>query len=459
MNCSECRDRLDLCVLGALEAAEQQAVDRHVTDCEACRVELTARRCMMQDVTAALAAGADEERLARLQGRLDREIRLVRQQDRFRRVRAVAAAVAAGVVLVGVCGLLAARRRSPAAGVAAHSPTAAWRYDGVSLCEGLDCVYPLVRGETVLAFEGVGADRRIVALARRTGDPLWRTPFAAAVCSVSADRERLFTWRLQDGAPRTLVALAVSTGRVLWELTPPHSDAVAAGGALMVSGGVVCWGAGGQVMAVACETGEPVWTARIDTGRSLSAPTGDDESVYVASGTGLCALRTADGSVRWRAAYATEAGRFRAPLLRYDGERIVVAHRRLTGQGTLRCHDPGTGRVRWELDEEVPLHSVTLDGNVYVRSERVIALDGDTGQALWSAAIGGCSPLVLARDRLYAVEGRESPLLLALDRSTGRRTWEQALASSCSGLVVVGRMGYVSAHDGALYAVNVEQSG
>jgi len=67
--------------------------------------------------------------------------------------------------------------------------------------------------------------------------------------------------------------------------------------------------------------------------------------------------------------------------------------------------------------------------------------------------------VAIAHGLLYAVEGRETPLVLALDPRNGKQTWKQRLASSCNGLVIVGDVGYFSSRDGSLYALNVTTEG
>jgi len=142
-----------------------------------------------------------------------------------------------------------------------------------------------------------------------------------------------------------------------------------------------------------------------------------------------------------------------------DGERIAVAHRRFATHSRLACYGAETGALRWQQDVHAPIQSLTFAGDVYLRSTSVYAFSGDTGKPLWTAPVSGCSPLALARGKLFAVEGRDSPLVLALDPRTGRRMWSRRVGSSCSGLVVAGSMGYVSTHDGSLYALNVGSRG
>lgn len=321
---------------------------------------------------------------------------------------------------------------------------------------GADAAYPLVRGDTVLVLEDRDAGGHLVAIDRATGDRRWRTSFAVAGCSLSVDSDHVYTWCV-TGTPGTeeLVALAGETGDVLWRHRPAELRLPSATAPLVAIADGVCWTAGDSITAVDAETGRLSWTRRLGLGTPLSVPVCASEYVYVTSNEGLAALRAQDGEMRWQVRLEPLQGRHRAPLLQYDGEKIVVAQRRLTGTGALRCHDPDTGRLRWASKADFPIHSVTLARHVYVRSESVHAYAADTGRPLWSADIGGCSPVVLARGRLYAVEGREHPLILALDPDTGERTWERLLASSCSGLVVVGGRGYLSAHDGSLYALAI----
>jgi len=459
LDCSSCRAQLDLYALDALEPADKQPVESHMSLCAECRGELDR---VLELVNGVAALGGDEDecdrRLARINARLREEIETARRRDRLAR-RTVIWARAAAIVAVGVVAALAIRpprQEAPAGG------ERGWRYAGVGMYRGVDSAYPLVVGETVLALEDQHAGNRLLALDRNTGGLRWRTPFTVAGGgALSADGDQVFAWRVTDAAGAELVALCVDTGRVLWRCSAAEPGATPATPPLVAVRNGVCWAQGDAVTAVDGATGRLAWTRRPDIGGPLSVPASNSECVYVASNGGLCALHSQDGRLCWQTRYEPSARRLGATLLHYDGEKIVVAQRRLTGKGVLRSHDPASGQVRWERAADFPIHSFTLAGHVYVRSSGVCAFHGDTGRPLWSAPVDGCGPVALSRGRLFAVEGRhsESPLVLALDPETGERTWERALASSCSGLVVVGGTGYLSAHDGALYALAIGRSG
>ena len=455
-DCAFCRDRLESHALNILEPADRHAVEMHLSSCRACGSEFAQLSQMIEGFSAALGACPDsKKRLERVGDDLCRDIRIARQRDTVVRW-SMAWTKAAAVVAVGVLGFLAVR----------HGRTMAdrnslfrygWRYPGVSLSRGSESAYPLVREQTLLAFAGLGDRNRLVAIDKRTGKLLWRTPFEVQNSSIAADSLRVFVWRAADLPKRVLVALDPGTGRLLWshEAPPPESPGSSTTPRLAATATGVCWVDGNRLTSLDARSGRLAWTVNLELCAPLSGPVADHAYIYIAAANGICAVQAVDGCVNWHQTYAPPHSRILPPVLACDGEKIVVAERRMAGSGALRCHDPETGRLLW-LDSVLPaVSSVTLAGDVFVRGKGLQAFNGATGASLWSVEVGGCSPVAWAGALLLTVEGRDNPLLLALDPHTGQQAWKRSLASSCSGLVVDEGMGYLSAHDGALYALRV----
>lgn len=455
MDCASCREQLDLYVLEPLDAPDAMAVEQHLASCSDCRGEAARTRELLVAFADPLLEDVGQaSRRVRLRERLHSEIAGARRRERFGR-RAAVWARAAAFAAVAALFVLAIRVLGP--GLERRERAGPrWRYPGVSLCSEEGAAYPLVRGDKVVAFEGAEADKHVVALEKGTGDLAWRTPFAVIGCSLAGDERHAYTWRPDAAGSTELVALDLETGRVVWRHaptapTPKHAHLVALGDG-------VCWAGDGRLAVLGARTGRLRWAKRAGEGRGSSLSAGPGGTLVVASETRLSALRADDGTVQWEVPAAAVGGRPVAPLVRVDGDVLVVAQRRLAGQTVLCSYDARSGRLRWQRRVRLPVHSLTLAGDVYVRSTDVHAFDSTTGRRRWSAPVGGCSPVVAASGQLYAVEGRDSPVILALDPATGARTWQQSLASSCSGLVVVGATGFLSARDGSLYALGVHPS-
>jgi outer membrane protein assembly factor BamB len=311
----------------------------------------------------------------------------------------------------------------------------------------------------VLAFEGATTAKRLLAVDRESGQCLWRTPFEVTGCALTADASRGFTWRPGAGGGQDLVAVDLAGGHVAWERTAHDLGRMAAGVSLVVAGDALCWTVGSHVAAVDAARGTPRWHTSLDRAGTLSVPATDGTAVFVASAAGVWALAADSGHALWHVADSGSRFQPAPPAVYCDGQALVVATGRFTGRGNLRCHDPATGAVRWHRDVAAPLHSLTLAGDVFVRCGRVRAFSGATGAPLWSAPLDGCGPVVLSQRRLYTTEGQGHAALVALDARNGMRVWQRHLADSCSGLVVIDRMGFLASNDGSLYALNVGWSG
>jgi len=454
MNCKTCCDQLDLYVLDGLDLAARVAIEEHLDCCADCRSKADAAAELLGGFAVLAESAGGGERLFR---RVSCEVRAGRRREQYKRLVLAVGRVAA-VFVVGTLSVRLVTWRPPREETDAAEPFA-WKHGGIDRIHGGDVTYPIVGGDTVLAVEGEAVCKRLVALDRRTGRTTWRTPFSVAGCATVADSGRAFAWRESMDRTRSLVALDVASGDILWERNAASLPGGRTDGRLVAAAGSVCWTSGGRVTAVSAGTGKPSWSRCLDSGTCLSAPVTDGDAVYIASGRALYALSAATGQIRWETAHRQAGSLFTAPLLRRDGAMLVLAQRRYATSSRLACHDAGTGVLRWEQEVGTPIYSLTVTGDVYLRSTGVCAFSGHTGEPVWSTSVTGCGPLAVARGKLFAVEGRDSPRVLALDPRTGRRLWSRSVGSSCSGLVIAGDTGYLGTRDGALYALRMERRG
>lgn len=182
---------------------------------------------------------------------------------------------------------------------------------------------------------------------------------------------------------------------------------------------------GGQLVALARETGEPRWTA--DVGHDGGgAPAVHDGTVYAPAWNGgpgvdrgVTAVAAASGEVLWRGATDLDVGT--APTVTAGGvfvgggyeNRIVTAF----------DHD-GTERWRRELREYASTPAVA-DGTVYygVGGSAVVGLDAATGDQRWRRSTDGqmTAPPTVSRDTLLV--GSRQGTLYALDVGDGAERW------------------------------------
>ena len=124
---------------------------------------------------------------------------------------------------------------------------------------------------------------------------------------------------------------------------------------------------------------------------------------------------------------------------------------------------PPSGDVVWSYDigETIAAppvkhgNTVVITGGLQAETGRIIALDTDTGQPLWTYRLHGVSdyPVTLAGDLLYA--GTRDGRLIVLDYRTGKETWSYKTEDILRGSPVVqdGRLFLASSQIHALDAL------
>ncbi|MEE2659281.1 MAG: PQQ-binding-like beta-propeller repeat protein [Candidatus Latescibacterota bacterium] len=170
---------------------------------------------------------------------------------------------------------------------------------------------------------------------------------------------------------------------------------------------------GGQLVAIDVYNGELIWQSDFDPAPKLLSPASvTAEKVYRADGTDIVALQRSDGQSVWRKAVG--------------------------------------GRVRTRLAVDGDLHQLfAVTGN-----GRVLALDADAGDSLWSQTIDGLPASALSLTDSLVVVTSSNRTVYAFHRDYGDVVWRYntggvltASASSTAATVFVG------SGDGTLYAL------
>lgn len=132
-------------------------------------------------------------------------------------------------------------------------------------------------------------------------------------------------------------------------------------GAAVTPGAVLIVG-GRTILALAPDTGEPVWSWQRNPGPA-GTPAVEDELVYHASGLGeasaLVARRIGDGREIWRAFVGSSMPD--GPTL--DGDTVYV----VTDEGLLLAVDARTGEERWRFEADA-----SIEGSPAVGGDRVL---------------------------------------------------------------------------------------
>ena len=221
----------------------------------------------------------------------------------------------------------------------------------------------------------------------------------------------------------------------------------------------------GRVTAFNPADGRSAWQAqtqpRVVAGVGLT-----DSAVLVGTLDGeVIALSRNGGEALWRAGISSEV--LAAPA--GDGDIVVVR----AGDGRIYGLAAADGQRRWALDRDVPTLSLRGSSQPVVAGDRVyagldtgklVALELSSGRILWEEAVStprGRSEVerlvdvdadpVVADDAVYAVSyGGE---VVSLESATGRLNWRQNLSSN-SGLALDQERLYASDRDGRVWALD-----
>jgi outer membrane protein assembly factor BamB len=228
---------------------------------------------------------------------------------------------------------------------------------------------------------------RVRALARETGQELWKTSLGLDVSSGVGVGDDLVLVASSKGV---VVALDKGSGKELWRaqvasevLAPPAAD----------SGVVVVQSVDGRLSAFASASGKPLWVVtRGEPALSLrgtAAPLIFVDVVFAGFASGkLVAVSLREGRVLWEVPVAQPQGRSEIERLVDVDVPVLLAGRVLLAaayQGKIVALSLETGRLLWSRDLST-YSALAADGaNVYVSDIRghVYALDLKSGATVW----------------------------------------------------------------------------
>lgn len=238
-----------------------------------------------------------------------------------------------------------------------------------------------------------------------------------------------------------VVALDLATGSLLWrtDLTPEDTDSDKGfGGGVAYGNGRVFVSTGfGFVAALDAKTGKEIWR-RAGSVPYRMAPVVSGGRVYVATQENqLFAIAADDGRVLWdHRGIAEPAAILRSNSVAVSGELVVVPY----SSGELYALRAQTGRVAWSDTlsrggQLTPLASLSdiagrpvIDRNfVFAMSHagRLVAIDGRTGERVWTIDVGGIQRPWVAGDFVFAVT--DDSRVICVTRADGKIRWSTQL--------------------------------
>lgn len=237
---------------------------------------------------------------------------------------------------------------------------------------------------------------------------------------------RVFT--LDAGAT---VAATATSGAALWrrDLTPERDNsAEATGGGIAHADGVVYVSTSfGLLTALAADTGAVIWSQKLEATGS-GTPTVANGLVYLTAGddTGW-AVDAATGRVRWLLSGTPDvANVLGAPAPAVTDGLVIFGF----GDGEVQAAFAQGGLPRWStqvagqrrFDAGAKISDITgdpivVDGQLYVGSAqgRLVALNPDSGERIWTATEGTMGPVWPVAGAVFAVSDRGELLRLAAE--------------------------------------------
>ena len=238
-----------------------------------------------------------------------------------------------------------------------------------------------------------------------------------------------------DSAGR--VSATSTAGQPLWSysLVPLRDDPsqALAGGLAYDSGRLYVTSGFGTLSAVNAATGQEIWTQELQN-TATGAPTVFGGLVYVVAGDSTAwAVEAEDGRVRWQSDGLGDVGNVAgaAPPAVNDS-RVVFSF----GSGAVTGAFRQGGLRLWSADivgarrgfaialvDDITGYPV-IDGNtVYAgnHSGRVVALNVNSGERIWTARHGALDPVWPAGNSIYFVSDLNE--LVRLDASDGAQVW------------------------------------
>ncbi|MFF1644496.1 PQQ-binding-like beta-propeller repeat protein [Streptomyces sp. NPDC058240] len=184
------------------------------------------------------------------------------------------------------------------------------------------------------------------------------------------------------GSGGTLYAVDAADGAVLW--TQPVANGDNSSPAVTANGVYVSY-ACEQTYAFDPKSGNPIWHHRTDcSGGGGRTPVLADGGVWVRDAAGMTpsVLNATDGQVR-----GTYEASGRSPAPAFDGRQGYFVD-----DGVLQERHSRTLATRWKFegDSQISTAPIVVNGYVYVgsRTGRLWALNGATGQSVWSTDVG-----------------------------------------------------------------------
>lgn len=462
MNCTEIRKDIELYVLDGLDEVRIRQVEAHLHRCVTChQLEQEYRLSLVEFKNQAKRdMPSNISLIGRICEAVQPSLRQARGHVRFRRFVSAAASVAAAVVLTAsVWYGWVGRGGDRARPLATRSKTTfapirtIWQNANsanVSMSDAYDIV---VHGKMVFFVSEHGDKHGVNAVDAASGKTLWHSDLPS--CGyLAADNDLVYCVASTSQAKVELAALNRLSGQIIWtfDKVEPSYGPYGASRPAVMSRNRVCWVYEDGVYALDARTGGELWHQKFDNEACLSPAVVIGQSVYVASGNGIYCIDGNNGHIDWHLPCDCHLWPGTKPLIAAGPNRLFAATASKNGKSSIRCIDITTRRFIWEKSVPRVTHLRADSTHLYLRCQRVLALDQSSGNPVWDVNATGCSPITAYDDMICFVDSTREGRLMAVNRYTGHTAWQIPGLHSCSSFVKVGGRGYLNTNDRVVLA-------
>ena len=469
MDCVQVNRKIELFELGALTESEQAAIEEHLVSCPVCRVAHDEYRFLVTQIK-----GSSRSDLLKHDFSFAREVRsAVKVEIRRASYRAAARRLIPPVASVAACLLLAfagwqmwvssgykvksalledRRRQSTVEASAPPSVLQAWQHKSAPSAPGSMADEIVVCGKDMYLLQMQDHQNYVAALDMRTGAQKWVSDIQS--CGyLLADEYRVYCLAPSEAGKFNLVALDAADGKLLWKHKQERAVKLQSPCApSLLPENRICWTTDRTVHVLNCADGDSIWTRSIPDGGMLSGAVAVDDELYVANALGLYCLDAQTGDESWRLACGDLKSSRARPMLAGANGEIYASMSLGLRRSRLFCMNAASRKILWSKVVACAARLDAIGDVLYVRDQNVQALDGTTGQLLWTCPAEGCNPVTYAEDLAYFVDSSDQGTLVALDRYTGVKVWEMAGIKSCDTFIKIDSTGFLKTPDGVVHA-------
>lgn len=462
MDCEDVRQEIELYVLGAADETESRLIEEHLSRCPDCRqIERQCALLLTNLRRQKRSSGADSELVPRILAATELPLKRALKRKRLRRLTPTAASIAAALLLAAFVWQIWWGESNNGAGPSAGqveaplTPAKTLWHKANAVGMGFTTADDIVVDKgTVFFLAGDNSTPVVTAVDADSGQTRWQSDMIS--CGyLETDGERLYCVALTGRPKSELAALDVRSGRVQWTFERPEASnsLYQPSRPTVMPATRICWVCENVIYALDARTGAEIWRRAVDGESCMSRAVVVGDNIYAAGRNGIYCVNADSGEVRWHLPCRFYTWPGSKPLIASAGSgRLFVAAGSKDGRSLVRRIDTATQHCLWEKLVPRVTHISVDSARIYLRCQDVLALDQATGDPVWKVRAAGCSPVTECDDLVCFVDRTREGRLIAINRHTGRITWQVPGLHSCNAFVKVGRRGYLKTEDSIVRA-------